>query len=63
MKGYYGQEKHKTFSPEGWFPTGDIMVMDENGFIEIIDRKKEIYKNVRGETIALAGKSRIISGI
>ncbi len=26
--------------------------MDEEGFIQIIDRKKEIYKNIKGETIA-----------
>ncbi len=35
-----------------WLPTGDIMRMDKDGFIEILDRKKDIYKNVRGETIA-----------
>ncbi len=28
------------------------MKQDEKGFIEIIDRKKEIYKNIKGETIA-----------
>ncbi len=50
MIGYYG--KDNVFLDEGWLPTGDIMKMDENGFIEIIDRKKEIYKNVKGETIA-----------
>ena len=52
MPGYYDQTKEETFDKEGWFPTGDIMKMDSNGFIEIIDRKKEIYKNIKGETIA-----------
>lgn len=52
MPGYYDQSKDETFDAEGWFPTGDIMKMDSNGFIEIIDRKKEIYKNIKGETIA-----------
>ncbi len=28
------------------------MKQDKKGFIEIIDRKKEIYKNIKGETIA-----------
>lgn len=51
MMGYYGQSKEETFI-DGWFPTGDIMTMNEDGFIEIIDRKKEIYKNIKGETIA-----------
>ncbi len=50
MMGYYNAES--PFDKDGWFPTGDIMKEDENGFIEIIDRKKEIYKNIKGETIA-----------
>jgi len=37
---------------EGWFPTGDIFQALENGQYEIVDRKKEIYKNVKGQTIA-----------
>lgn len=52
MKGYFDQSNAETFDKDGWFPTGDVMKMDENGFIEIIDRKKEIYKNIKGETIA-----------
>ncbi|GAB4298695.1 MAG: hypothetical protein Kow0098_24290 [Ignavibacteriaceae bacterium] len=52
MTGYFGEDTSVTFTPDGWLPTGDIMQMDENGFIEIIDRKKEIYKNIKGETIA-----------
>ncbi len=52
MLGYFGQPGDETFVEDGWFPTGDIMKMDSKGFIEIIDRKKEIYKNIKGETIA-----------
>ncbi|NOX17641.1 MAG: GNAT family N-acetyltransferase [Chlorobi bacterium] len=52
MDGYYGRAKEEVFDSEGWFPTGDVMKTDSNGFIEIIDRKKEIYKNIKGETIA-----------
>ena len=51
LMGYFDQNDEDTFI-DGWFPTGDVMKMDENGFIEIIDRKKEIYKNIKGETIA-----------
>lgn len=51
MTGYFGQEYDQTFI-EGWLPTGDIMQEDSNGYIEIIDRKKEIYKNIKGETVA-----------
>lgn len=52
MLGYYGQNDDETFLQDGWLPTGDIMKMDDYGFVEIVDRKKEIYKNVKGETIA-----------
>jgi long-chain acyl-CoA synthetase len=52
MLGYYDQDYADTFTRDGWLPTGDVMKMDAEGFIEIIDRKKEIYKNVKGETIA-----------
>lgn len=52
MINYYNQKVEETFDNEGWLATGDIMVMDKDGFIEIIDRKKEIYKNIKGETIA-----------
>jgi long-subunit acyl-CoA synthetase (AMP-forming)/GNAT superfamily N-acetyltransferase len=40
------------FDSEGWFATGDLMEQDGDGFIRIVDRKKEIYKNINGETIA-----------
>ena len=52
MPGYFDQTSEETFVDGNWFPTGDIMKMDSHGFIEIIDRKKEIYKNIKGETIA-----------
>lgn len=38
--------------PEDWFTTGDIFQSLENGQLEIVDRKKEIYKNAKGQTIA-----------
>jgi long-subunit acyl-CoA synthetase (AMP-forming)/GNAT superfamily N-acetyltransferase len=38
--------------PEGWFATGDIVTEDAEGHLRIVDRKKEIFKNVQGETIS-----------
>ncbi|HID39343.1 MAG TPA: GNAT family N-acetyltransferase [Calditrichaeota bacterium] len=52
MMGYYGVPDQKMVFVDGWLPTGDIMRRDKNGYYEIIDRKKEIYKNIKGETIA-----------
>ncbi len=40
------------FDDEGWLHTGDLMERDAEGHFRIIDRKKEIYKNARGQTVA-----------
>ena len=52
MMGYYGATGKQEVFHDGWFPTGDVMRQYEDGHYEIIDRKKEIYKNIKGETIA-----------
>jgi len=43
MKGYYKkpEETSKTLK-DGWFYTGDIGYIDEDGYISIVDRKKDI---------------------
>ena len=43
MRGYLGREEEtkKTFHKE-WLCTGDIATMDEEGFLKIVDRKKEM---------------------
>ncbi len=53
MEGYLDPpEDVESFDADGWFHTGDLMEMSDDGFIRIIDRKKEIYKNVKGQTVA-----------
>jgi long-chain acyl-CoA synthetase len=53
MQGYLDPpEGVESFDASGWFHTGDLMERDDDGFIRIVDRKKEIYKNIHGETIA-----------
>jgi long-chain acyl-CoA synthetase len=44
MRGYWNMadETAKVFHPGGWLRTGDIGVMDDKGFIRLIDRKKDI---------------------
>ena len=48
--GYFKEDKSKVFT-DGWFHTEDIFE-ERNGHYFIIDRKKDIYKNSRGQTIA-----------
>jgi acyl-CoA synthetase (AMP-forming)/AMP-acid ligase II len=42
--GYYKQaeETRKAFTEDGFMRTGDIGIMDENGFTKIVDRKKDM---------------------
>jgi len=42
--GYWGREDEtrKAFNADGWFRTGDIVTMDENGIMTIVDRKKDM---------------------
>ena len=49
-KGFYKDDNSESFK-NGWFYSGDIF-KEENGYYFIIDRKKDIYKNSRGQTIA-----------
>ncbi len=53
MRGYLDPpDGTESFDSDDWFHTGDLMEQDDDGFIRIVDRKKEIYKNIHGETIA-----------
>jgi long-chain acyl-CoA synthetase len=44
MTGYFNQpaENAKTFTADGFMRTGDIGIMDEEGFTRIVDRKKDM---------------------
>lgn len=45
MKGYFNNEAAtaEAISADGWLKTGDIGVMDANGYIDITDRMKDMY--------------------
>ncbi len=44
MSGYWQKSNDGVFFPGGWFRTGDIGVMDAEGFFKIVDRKKDMIK-------------------
>lgn len=54
MQGYWGQEEASAKAmQDGWFRTGDIGVVDADGFLTIVDRIKDVI-NRSGEKIAAA---------
>ncbi|SHH45241.1 long-chain acyl-CoA synthetase [Chryseobacterium oranimense] len=54
FKGYFKNEEmtKEAFTEDGFFKTGDIGHVDSEGFLQITDRKKEMFKTSGGKYIA-----------
>jgi long-chain acyl-CoA synthetase len=66
MRGYHGlpDQTGETLDAEGWLHTGDIGAIDQDGFLAITDRKKDLIKTSGGKYVApqeLEGRLKALS--
>jgi len=64
MRGYHARPDatDAVLDGEGWFATGDIGELDDDGFLKITDRKKDLVKTSGGKYIAPTAMESAIKG-
>jgi fatty-acyl-CoA synthase len=45
ISSYYNDERSKDSFHDGWFKTGDVVTIDADGFMQIVDRAKDLVKS------------------
>ncbi len=62
MKGYRNQPEKtaETIDGEGFLHTGDIATIDDDGYVRIVDRKKELIINAAGKNMSPANIEQVV---
>lgn len=62
MKGYRREPKKtaEAIDADGWLRTGDIVEIDDEGYVKIVDRKKELIINAGGKNMSPSNIERSI---
>jgi long-subunit acyl-CoA synthetase (AMP-forming) len=60
--GYFNDEKKsaEVFDSEGWLSTGDIAKIDLDGFVRIVERKKEVIVTAGGKNVSPANLENLL---
>ncbi len=64
MRGYRSnpEQTAETIDSDGWLHTGDIAEIDSEGYVKIVDRKKELIINAAGKNMSPANIEAHIKG-
>ena len=64
MRGYRNQPEKtaEAIDADGWLHTGDIAQIDDDGYVTIVDRKKEIIINAAGKNMSPANIESTLKG-
>jgi long-chain acyl-CoA synthetase len=65
MDGYHNRpdETAAVLDGDGWFSTGDIGLIDNDGYLRITDRKKDLFKTSNGKYVAPGAIESMFKGI